>query len=91
MDGGANDFKRVTEARRNKETSEGSSDHQSIPNMPPATQTTLSQPLYGLALSRSERILVVALSYTWCLPLFVSFGQRFWNWARRSRPSNQFR
>jgi hypothetical protein len=61
-----------------------SSDHQSIPNM----TTALSQPLYGLALSRSERILVVALSYTWCLPLFLSFGQRFWNWARH-RSSNQ--
>jgi hypothetical protein len=56
--------------------------------MPATTAPSPTQPLYGLALSRSERILVVALSYTWCLPLFLSFGYRFWNWAR-SRSSNR--
>lgn len=55
--------------------------------MTSTTATSRTTPLQGLALSRSERILVVALSYTWCFPLFLSFGQRFWNWAR-SRQTN---
>lgn len=55
--------------------------------------TPQQQHLTGLALSRSERILVVALSYTWCLPLFLSFGQRIWLHLRHlalpRRPNNR--
>ena len=36
--------------------------------------------LNGLALTRSERILVVALSYAWCTPLLYWFGERIFHY-----------
>lgn len=44
--------------------------------------------LQGLALSRSERIIVVALSYVWCTPLFVWFGGRLWHYLKALRNTN---
>ena len=45
--------------------------------------------LDGLALTRSERVIVVALSYAWCTPLFFWVGERLWQYLRTLRtPSN---
>ena len=41
--------------------------------------------LDGLALTRSERVIVVALSYAWCTPLFFWFGERLWHYLRALR------
>ena len=38
--------------------------------------------LQGLALSRSERVIVLGLSYAWCTPLFFWFGERLWHYLR---------
>lgn len=46
---------------------------------------TATSSLQGLALSRSERIIVVALSYVWCTPLFVWFGGRLWHYLKQLR------
>lgn len=44
--------------------------------------------LEGLALTRSERVIVVALSYAWCTPLFFWFGERMLHYLRALQPSS---
>ncbi|GAB7349478.1 hypothetical protein MBLNU459_g0190t1 [Dothideomycetes sp. NU459] len=50
------------------------------------TAAVPSSNLHGLALSRSERIVVVALSYVWCTPLFVCRNPSA---TRRNQHQNQ--
>lgn len=50
-----------------------------------------SSSLQGLALSRSERVIILGLSYAWCTPLFFWFGGRLWHYvtALLRRPQQQ--
>ena len=41
-----------------------------------------SNDLTGLALTRSERIIVITLSYIFCAPLFYANGKRLWSYLR---------
>jgi len=38
--------------------------------------------LTGLKLTRSERFIVVALSYIFCAPLFYKNGKKLWQYLR---------
>ena len=38
--------------------------------------------LDGLALTRNERVIVIALSYAWCTPLLYWCGERVFQHAR---------
>lgn len=49
----------------------------------------LSNNLHGLALSRSERVIVLGLSYAWCTPLFFWAGERVWHYLRVLRTPPQ--
>lgn len=47
--------------------------------------STVSTNLRGLALTRSERVIVIGLSYAWCTPMFYWFGERLWHYLRLLR------